>query len=287
MNSNIPKVSVVMPTYRPDEAMFREAIQSILNQTFTDFELIVCDDASPESPEAIVQSFQDPRICFYRNEKNLGIAGNTNRLWELARGEYVANMDHDDIALPCRLEKTVAYLDAHPEVSAVGGWMEFFPKKKDVFRPVAHPRIIDLVKGDPCAHSTMLFRKADFLSRNLRYRELYRFAMDYDLWARAMRELRVENLQEVFLQYRWYPENTSSQNFLLQMEERLKIRRSIIDFLTDDPYEKKILTEMAWKHSSFAERLFSIRNEDLYKVIFLLGMKFRFRRKKYRGLKDA
>lgn len=109
------KVSVLVPLYKTQESHLRAAIDSILNQTFGDFELLLLDDSpAGEDLAGIVHSYQDSRIRYVRNEINLGISASRNKLFDLAQGEYLAIMDHDDISLPQRLEKQVAYLDAPP-----------------------------------------------------------------------------------------------------------------------------------------------------------------------------
>ena len=123
-----PKVSVLMPVYNTKEEYLREAIESILNQTFRDFEFLIIDDGSTNGAQAVIKSYQDERIRFVQNETNLGIFKTRNKLCAMARGEYVATFDSDDISLPTRLEKEVAYLDEHPDVSVVGAWYERFPE---------------------------------------------------------------------------------------------------------------------------------------------------------------
>lgn len=122
------KVSVVIPIFRTKEAFLREAIESVLKQSFVDFELLLLDDCPEDSREAVVGEFSDARIVYLKNEKNLGIAGARNKLLSLAKGEYIAVLDHDDIALPTRLEEQVKFLDANPEVGVVGSWTEEFPR---------------------------------------------------------------------------------------------------------------------------------------------------------------
>ena len=111
----MPKVSVLMPVYNTRPEHLREAVQSVLSQTFTDFELLILNDGSTvQGLEEVVRSFHDPRIVYAENERNLGISRTRNRLMDMARGEYFAVMDHDDVSLPERLEKQTAFLDAHP-----------------------------------------------------------------------------------------------------------------------------------------------------------------------------
>lgn len=124
------KVSVLMPVYKTKEEYLREAISSILNQTFTDFEFLILDDCPDDDREKIVKSYQDKRITYFKNEKNLGISASRNKLIDMAQGEYLAIFDHDDISMPTRLEKQVVYLDEHPEIGVVSSFIEKFPKIK-------------------------------------------------------------------------------------------------------------------------------------------------------------
>src|SRR2546423_6687976 len=116
-----PRVSVLMPVY--DVAKYlREAIDSILGQTFTDFEFIIIDDASTDRSAEIINSYNDPRIRFIQNEKNVGLIATLNRGLDLAYGEYLARMDQDDVSLPERLAKQVAFMETASDVAASGTW---------------------------------------------------------------------------------------------------------------------------------------------------------------------
>ncbi len=116
---NIPKVSVLMPVY--NGALFlRSAIESILNQSFVDLELLIIDDGSTDSSADIIHSFDDLRIRYIKNEENLGIVKSLNKGLTLARGIYIARMDADDISLPQRLQRQVDFLDANPETGICG-----------------------------------------------------------------------------------------------------------------------------------------------------------------------
>ncbi|MDD3409326.1 MAG: glycosyltransferase, partial [Eubacteriales bacterium] len=113
-----PKVSVMIPSYN-HEPYVAEAVESVLNQTFTDFELLISDDASPDRSAEILQRYDDPRIDLHLSSENQGATLNLQYLVDKCRGEYVALNNSDDVWLPQRLEKGVAYLDAHPECGAV------------------------------------------------------------------------------------------------------------------------------------------------------------------------
>ena len=137
------RVSVLMPVYNVKEEYLRESIESILNQTFTDFEFIILDDCSSNNVEEIVKSYGDDRIRFYRNSENLGIAKSRNKLMDLARGEYSALMDNDDISHPERLKKQVDFLDNNPDISILSTAYETFPEKHIIVHPKS-VRYLDL-----------------------------------------------------------------------------------------------------------------------------------------------
>ena len=115
-----------MPIWNTQEEHLREAMESILNQTYRDFEFLILND-SPDNTklDEIVASYADPRIRYARNEKNVGITPSRNKLLQMAQGEYIAIFDHDDISEPQRLERQVAYLDAHPEVGVLGAGVRY------------------------------------------------------------------------------------------------------------------------------------------------------------------
>jgi glycosyltransferase involved in cell wall biosynthesis len=115
-----PKVTVLMSVYNGEEHL-REAIDSILNQTYKNFEFLIIDDGSTDGSVNIIRSYLDPRIRLIKNKKNIGITRSLNKGLKLARGEYIARMDDDDIAFPERLEKQVRFLNEHVNVGLVGG----------------------------------------------------------------------------------------------------------------------------------------------------------------------
>ena len=121
----MPKISVIMPAYNA-EKYIKEAIDSILSQTFQDFELIVLNDCSKDSTEQIILSYTDDRVVYLKNEVNMGVAATLNRGLAVAGGEYIARMDADDISHPERFRKQARYLDAHPEVAVLGSNLECF-----------------------------------------------------------------------------------------------------------------------------------------------------------------
>ncbi len=225
----MPKVSVLTPLYNTDPAMLKEAIESVLNQTFTDFEFILLND-SPENTmlDDIVASYHDKRIVYVKNEKNLGISASRNKLLNLAQGEYLAIFDHDDICMPTRLEKEVAYLDAHPQTGVCGSWAIQIPKNRLLKRP---QRSVDIknamLSHIPIIHSACMIRKSVLLKNHICWEEAYSPCEDHMLFARLMAVTMFYNIPEPLIQYRLYPQNTTA----LQGEIMEDKRRLVLSYL--------------------------------------------------------
>ena len=165
----MPKVSVLMPVYKTKEEYLREAISSILNQTFTDFEFLILDDCPEDDREEIIKSYKDKRIKYYKNEKNLGITPSRNKLIDMAKGEYLAIFDHDDISLPTRLEKQMAYLDEHPECGVVGCKTQRMSNGKQSKNPTNDHEIkLALMRVCALTHPTSMIRKSVLIKNNMR-----------------------------------------------------------------------------------------------------------------------
>jgi glycosyltransferase involved in cell wall biosynthesis len=204
------KVSVLMPVYNA-EAFLQEAIDSILHQTFTDFEFIIINDGSIDSSEMIICSYDDPRIKYIKNEKNIGLVESLNKGIALARGEYIARMDADDISLPKRLQKQVKFMDEHPEVGVCGTAYRYFGERDLITYPPqeyskAYTR---LAWGPSLGHPTCIIRKATLDQYHLRYETEYECAEDYALWIKLSQYRYITSLPEILLLYRWHSVNKS------------------------------------------------------------------------------
>jgi glycosyltransferase involved in cell wall biosynthesis len=202
--TGIPKVSVVMAVYN-GEKYVHESIDSILCQTFDDFEFIIINDASTDITPEILRSYKDPRIIILNNPENIGLTRSLNRGLKFARGEYIARMDADDISLPNRFECQVAYLDAHLEVGLLATSFLFIDESgndKMISRPATDQQFKEkLMKGNQFCHGVVMFRRA-CIDKIGGYREEYRYAQDYDLWLRIMEKYGVASLDEVLFKYR-------------------------------------------------------------------------------------
>ena len=201
----MPKISVIMPAYNAEQYI-GEAMDSILGQTFGDFEFIILNDCSTDGTEEIILSYDDPRIVYLKNENNLGVAATLNRGLEMARGEYIARMDADDISLPQRFEKQIAYLDAHPEVAVLGTAVETFGDRNQTigFSQTNEKLKVDLLFGSCFAHPSVIMRTAIIRSLGGYDRE-YEGLEDYDLWCRVSEKHALATLSQVLLRYRVHP----------------------------------------------------------------------------------
>lgn len=200
----MPKISVIMPAYNA-EKYIAEAIDSILNQTFGDFEFIILNDSSADHTEEIIRSYTDPRIVYLKNAQNMGVAATLNRGLSVAKGEYIARMDADDISLPERFEKQVAFLDKNPAVAVLGAGLERFDEggTLDTVLPATDPKQmhIDLLFACGLAHPSVMMRAC--VIRGLGGYDLaFEGLEDYELWCRVARKYQVTTLPEVLLRYR-------------------------------------------------------------------------------------
>ena len=222
----MPTVSFLMSNYKTPPAFLRRALDSMLAQTFADFEIVAINDGVRDASYEMLLEYaaREPKIVLIENEQNLGLPASLNRGIERCRGKYIARMDTDDICYPDRLERQVAYMDAHPEVMFAGAWADVFAEDENEivrsWRPVMCSqeefRIRLLFANDPLLiHPTVIFR-ADFLKNNkLRYSEdpLHRYSEDYEMWTRCADMGRAGILEHVVLKYRD-----------LQTESRITVR---------------------------------------------------------------
>jgi glycosyltransferase involved in cell wall biosynthesis len=199
-------VTVLMAAH--NEARFiATAVESILGQTFGDFEFLIIDDGSTDSSADYLRNLRDPRVRLLRNESNLGLTRSLNKGLDAARGKYIARMDADDIALPDRLARQAAFLDANPHVGIVGS-SRVLIDENDREIAVAQAAEDDLavrwkcLLGNPFTHPTVMLRRDVLEQHHFRYDESFRTAQDYELWSRLLMHTKGANLREPLLRYR-------------------------------------------------------------------------------------
>lgn len=229
MHRNCPKVTVLMPVYN-GEAYLKEAIDSILNQTFTNFEILIINDASNDGSVNLIHNYSDQRIRLIHNEKRLKLIATLNKGLELARGEYIARMDCDDISLRGRLKTQIDFLENHPDVAALGTSVKTLGAKNDIWR---YPKRNDEMKFEllfrsVLAHSSVTFRSG---LEGLVYDEKYENAEDYELWCRLIERYKFHNLQTPLVKYRIHEGQESKINKENQNKTTDKIRREQLNKL--------------------------------------------------------
>ena len=208
-----PLVSVLLPVYN-GERYLQAAIQSILNQSFTDFELIVINDGSTDGTAKIVDSIQDKRVKVL-HQANMGLPITLNRAIRLARGTYLARQDSDDLSLPTRLIKQVHFLEQHPQYGLLGTWADILLEDAPTNRALCHPTSngqiqIQLLFSNCFVHSSVMMRKSILEVSGLYPEEPEKFPPeDYDLWLRIAKHASVANLGDALLLYREMPTSIS------------------------------------------------------------------------------
>jgi len=224
---NQPLVTVLMPVYN-GEAFLREAIDSILNQTFSDFEFLIINDGSTDSTEAIIKSYNDPRINYHKNEQNIKLIATLNKGLALARGKYIARMDADDISLPDRLEKQVHFMEKNPEVVACGTWAESFGVDNAFVKYEAGHQDIMFKMLYQChlVHPTVIMRTQEVQSFKPQFDFNFAHAEDYDFFVRLGYKYRLANLQQVLLKYRSHAQSVSKAYDEVQKSNSNIIRHS-------------------------------------------------------------
>lgn len=222
----MPKITVLIPVY--NRAQFiGDAIESVLAQSFGDFELLLVDDGSTDGSQQCVCAYDDPRIRLIENSENLGIAATRNRGIEAARGAYLAFLDSDDRALPERLAHQAAYLDSHRDVAAVGSWIRWIDDRGatrgKTKRKAADPDQIaaERLFRSCLENSTAMARTA--VLRAYPHREDYRLGSDYDLWARIAADHRLAALPEVLVERRQHDSQASDERSPAYKHWRLAI----------------------------------------------------------------
>lgn len=239
---NQPKVTVLMPVYN-GEKYLRQAIDSILNQTFTDFEFLIINDGSTDASESIIRSYHDSRICLVNNTENVKLIATLNKGLGLARGTYIARMDCDDISVPQRLEKQVLFMDGHQEVGVCGGWIQVFAKDNNSYvqkYPADSAEIKALLFFySSFAHPSVLLRKDVLIKHKLLYNHDFVSAEDYELWLTAGRYTQFANIQEVLLHYRISDQQISFIHRKQQLDTVYKIRETQLNNLGIHPTDKE------------------------------------------------
>jgi glycosyltransferase involved in cell wall biosynthesis len=222
-----PKISVIMPIYN-GERYLSEAIESTLNQTFSDFEFLILDDGSTDRSSSIISGYNDPRIKVF-SHANRGLAATLNRGIALAAGKYIARQDQDDLSLPERFERQITFLENNPRVGMVGTWAKIFEGSDETSRVHDHPAKnyllkFDLMFNNPFVHSSVMIRKTVLEQVGGYSTDKSRQPPeDYELWSRIARISDVANIPEVLHVYREVPHSMSRDGLNPFLERVVRI----------------------------------------------------------------
>lgn len=238
-------VSVVMANYKTQLDYLKEAIDSILNQTFRNFELIIIDDCSQDESLTYIQRLCDPRVKLVINERNMGLTKSLNKGLKLAAGKYIARMDSDDISCLNRIERQVSYMEKHPDTVVCGTWFEKFGVENIVRKPVIDDndmyRCQLLFSNTPVTmcHPSVMMRVSVLKEYRIKYNEEIKKAQDYALWVECSRHGNMAILPEVLVRYRTHEKQISldkkdEQYYYADLISRMQLQELGIAFREEE-----------------------------------------------------
>jgi glycosyltransferase involved in cell wall biosynthesis len=288
-----PKISVILPVYNCQEFV-SEAVISILNQTFSNFELIIIDDCSTDKTLEIIKSFDDSRIKIIEKPKNSGYTDSLNFGIDIAKGEYIARMDGDDISLPMRFEKQVAFLDHNQDVIMCGSDIAILSSDKPLYKYHSHEEIlVDLCFQNAFCHPTVMIRKTALLVN--KYDKNFEPAEDYELWIRLSQIGKLANLNEVLLRYRVHENQISKSKNAIQKKHNFACNLKLLNKLNvlNEFDEHQIKSTIKPKNSTFedfkiAQKVFAflIKKNNQQKIFDLKIFQFKISKIRLKFLKE-
>jgi glycosyltransferase involved in cell wall biosynthesis len=224
-----PTVSIVVPVFMPHPVYFRQAIDSVLQQTFADFELIVVEDPSPSSGQLLLNGIDDPRLKYIVNAERTSLPRQHNRALSETRGRFICRFDADDICEPQRLERQLAFLESHSDIDVVGSCLTVIDEKSAVVGarryPTKHDDIVESMhRFNPIANSTVMFRR-EIYERFGGWRDSVLPAQDYEWYSRlAAGGARFANLQQPVVRYRLHGGSIKSSKLRGTIQTTLDVK---------------------------------------------------------------
>ena len=249
-----PKISVLMPVYN-GEKYLNEAIDSILNQTFIDFEFIIIDDGSNDNSVKIIKSYNDSRIKLFYNGTNKGLIYTLNKGLQLAQGNYIARMDADDVSYDYRFDKQLKFMAAYPEIGVCGTWVE--TSDGQIFKyPITHEDcVVFKFFNSPLAHPTVMMQRDVIVKHKLRYSNDFEICEDMEFWRRCLKYTKLGNVNEPLLLYRVHSNNVSKIKKHLQKKGLISYYSDELLTLGIDPQSIDILLHLAFIRSELTHDL--------------------------------
>lgn len=264
---NSPAISVIMPVYNA-EKFLEESIESILNQTFSNFEFLIFNDCSTDGSLSIINSYQDDRIVLIDSPRNCGYLVHLNKGIRLAKGKYIARMDADDVSMPNRFDKQFEHLENNPNIALVGASGicidDHGIERSKIEFPVPTNLIFShLFFGNPFIHSSIFIRKE--ILNQYKYDLDFYLAEDYYLWSQIAKSYNVSNISQPLVKYRIHPESISIKK---QIEQEKCIKK-VLDFHLSNIGFKRVSAENKNLHYNLLYYKYDLRTisvREIYRV---------------------
>lgn len=233
-------VTVIMPVYN-SELYIRGAIESILSQTYRDYEFLIIDDASTDQTISIIKSYKDLRIHLIEKPQNTGYTRSLNLGLKKAKGKYIARMDSDDISLPERFERQISFFEANPDHILCGTSYSVMDQDKKIILPETNEKIrLNLLNSNCIAHPSVMLKREILDKYSLQYNPKMEPTEDYDLWVRLLPKGKFHNLQEVLLNYRMHNSSVSRKRIKEQEISAIKVKLKLLQKV-DTPFTQSEL----------------------------------------------
>ncbi len=219
MKGTIERVTVLMPVYNAGPYV-QQAIQSIIDQTYVGFRLLIINDGSTDDSEKIISSFKDKRIQSIKHPANTGLIATLNEALGLIQSEYIIRMDADDVSHPERFEKQVRFMDANPEIDISGSWLSVMNSNELITHPVTSSECkVKLLQNTVLGHPSVILRRNSIIKSSLKFDSDAIYAEDYKFWAdAAVLNLQIANIPDALVEYRVHPAQVSAANLKKQQE---------------------------------------------------------------------
>lgn len=248
---NSPVISVIMPVYNC-ELYVGDAVESILNQTFTDFELIIIDDKSTDLTVRVIKKYTDKRIRLIQKPNNTGYTDSLNYAISIARGEYIARMDGDDISLSERFKIQIDFLKANKDVLLCGTGIKIINSERKLNHPLSHEEIkTKLCFANSIYHPTVVIRKEVF--NIYKYDKNFEPAEDYDLWTKLVFRGKLMNINQTLLHYREHDSQVSSLRKEIQLKSATLAKLRMFQVLFKDEIIDFEMFEEAFNYNSLSK----------------------------------
>ena len=266
-----PGLSVIMCVYN-GESFLKEAVESVLRQSYTSFEFIVVNDGSTDRSAGILDTFDDPRIKRIDNRSNLGLIRSLNIGLDVAKGEFIARMDADDICAPDRFQKQLSFLKDNPDIGVCGSWVKIVGEEATYKFPLTNDEIMAaLLEYNAMAHPSVLFRSKLLKESGLRYDSQFPGAEDYELWSRMIFLTRFANIPEPLLFYRRHGQQVTQNKKKLVETSSGRIKLGLLRPLNIEPTDRESMVHLFLFNDQFIElkggSILAEADEWMYKIV--------------------